>query len=396
MATNQPTSKGKRIRSVEEYLRMLSLAGRSEVTIKNYRAALKSYADFLQVPLDNVHNNLTVDNLLAYAASRSNKSQNGRKTTLSILHRYFSLNGVEFDELEANVMKLKVDEEPEGKPIELETLQKMMDLGNPHSRAILAFLASTGCRAGETSKLLLSDVKGDVVNVRNEIAKRRKGGKVFLTAEAREYLDIWLKNRDAYMLQADKMTAKLLSAKTGQEKVPRKDTGTKISRPKNDQRLFACSYGTMQKIFSRLYNAVDGENKTQRKDNPRTYASCTLHSLRAYFRTNAVKGGMSIDLVEGLLRHTGYLNAQYVKMTHEDRMQQFKAGEHSLYITRADHRIQKGELADLKRENKELSERLMTFEQERDAVISLSREHLDSADIQKMIERAVAEALQKQ
>jgi integrase len=347
------TNNGKKVRSVDEYLRMLKLAGRSEITIRNYRAVLTSYAQYLNIPLAEVHENLTVENLLGYADSRSGKSQNGRKTTLTILHRYFTLNGVEFDVLEANVMKLKIDEEPDDKPIELETLQKMMDQGNPHSRALLAFLVSTGCRAGECSKLLLSDVKGDVVHVRSEIAKRHKGGDVYLTAEAQEYLDVWLKDRERYIEEANRLTERLLTASTGHEKVPRKGTGTKVSRPVKDDRLFACSYSTMQKMFSRLYDAVDGEKKKkkEKRDSKLSYDSCTLHSLRKYFRTYAVKGGMSIDLVEGILRHTGYLNNIYVRMTDEERRKEFHAGEVGLYITRADHRIQSGELDALRREN---------------------------------------------
>jgi integrase len=341
------TNNGKKVRSVDEYLRMLKLAGRSEITIRNYRSVLTSYAQYLKVPLAQVHENLTVENLLGYAESRSAKSQNGRKTTLSILHRYFTLNGVEFDVLEANVMKQKVDEEPDDKPIELESLQRMMDCGNPHSRAIIVFMLSTGCRAGETSKILLSDVKGDVVHVRNEIAKRHKGGDVYLTVEAREYLDIWLKDRERYITEANKLTARLLTATTGHAKVPRKDTGTKVSRPVKDERLFACSYSTIQKIFDRLYDTVDGEQG-------KYSAKCTTHSLRKYFRTHAVQGGISIDLVEGILRHTGYLNSVYVRMTDSDKQKQFHAGEAALYITRADHRIQTGQLTNMQQQIEDL------------------------------------------
>ena len=79
------------------------------------------------------------------------------------------------------------------------TLQKMMDLTDAHGRALLSFLVSTGCRPGETCEILLSDVKGDMVAIRNEIAKGHHGGTVFLTAEAREYIDLWLRERDAWI-----------------------------------------------------------------------------------------------------------------------------------------------------------------------------------------------------
>lgn len=365
---------GKKIRSVDEYLRMLKLAGRSEVTLKNYRAVFTSYAQFLGIPLDEIHKHLSVDNLLEYAASRTGKSKNGRKTTLSILHRYMALNGVIFDELEFNAVKVKADEDRTDKPLELETLQKMMDMGNAHSRAILSFLTSTGCRAGECSKILLSDVRGDTVTIRNEIAKRRKGGKVYLTSEAREFLDIWLRDRDRYIAEANRLTARLLTADTGHGKVPRKDTGKQIERPVNDERLFACSYNTLDKIFGRLYRAVDGEKGKYR-------AKVTSHSCRAFFRTNAPRGGMSIDLVEGILRHSGYLNAAYVKMTEEDRRKQFHQGEAALFITRADHRVQSGELAQLRQVNAELQERLQRIETQTNEVTTE-----DQADFEKFMQ----------
>jgi len=350
MAKKRPMNNGKKIRSVEEYLSMLALGGRSDATIGNYRNVLNSYARFLNIPLDQVHNHLSVDNFMAYAISRKGKSAAGRHTTFTILHRYMALQGIEFDEMELNVVKKKSTEDPDDKPIETETLQKMMDQGDPHSRAIIAFLISTGCRAGETSKIILSDVTGDVVSIRNEIAKGGHGGKVYLTREAREYLDIWLKDRERYIEQANRMAKKLLTTQSGSLHGERKSTGVPIDRPQKDNRLFACSYTTINKIFSRLYNQVDGEKG-------KYGAKCSPHSCRKYFRTNAVKT-MSLDLVEGLLRHTGYLNSVYVRMTHEEKQTQFHAGEAALYITRPDHRIQTGKLNTLEQENRELKARL--------------------------------------
>lgn len=322
--------------SVQDYLAILKAAKRSDKTITGYRKVLQSYAKFLNVPLDEVHYHLSVSNLLKYAGSRNGKSDTGTKTNLSVLHRYFHLNGVVFDELQFNAMKPKVIKEQNDKPLELETLQKMMDLTDPHGRALLSFLVSTGCRAGETCQILLSDVKGDVVTIRNEIAKGGHGGKVFLTAEAREYLDLWLADRDDYIRIADARIGGL--KKTG---------GT---RPKKDERLFATAYTGMHKIFSRLYAKVDGEKG-------KYHDSCTIHSCRKYFRTHAAQA-MHPDLVTGLMRQTGYLDSTYVRMNEDEKYRQFKAGESALYITRADHRVQSGKLAELEMKYKTLQEQV--------------------------------------
>lgn len=355
---------GKKIRSVDQYLAILKAAGRSDITIRNYRQILKQYAEFLQVPLEELHKHLNADDLVRYASAIAHKRDAGRKSTMITIHRYMAVNGVEFDELEANVTKVQLTQERADKPLTTELLQAMMDQGTPHGRALVAFLISTGCRAGEVSELLLSDVgriengrfvpdiRGDVVQIRNEIAKRKKGGFVFLTREAREYLTAWLNVRAAYIADADVRTSRLYTIKGGKkhERTPRKDIGTQAKRPVDDQRLFACSYAVIDKTFNRMYKAVDGERGV-------TGNKITAHSCRAYFRTNAVKT-MGIDLAEGILRHSGYLNAEYVRMTPEERYEQFKNGEAALYITRADHRIQTSKLDRLAQENKELKSRI--------------------------------------
>ena len=173
--------------------------------------------------------------------------------------------------------------------------------------------------------------KGRVKN-----GKKTGGGYVFLNAEARQYLTIWLKERDAYIAIADRRSSKLRSGpkpKDGEE-----DTRPHVTRPANDQRIFAISYTSMHRIWDRLYNRVDGEPGTYR-------ARCTLHSCRRFFRTNAVKT-MSLDLVEKIMRHSGYLG-QYIQIA--DMEKQFHDGETALYITRADHRITSGKMAEMER-----------------------------------------------
>jgi integrase len=296
---------------VREYLGMLKLAKRSKNTISTYRKVLLSYSMFLDVPLDDVHNHLIPENLIKYAASRADRAERGTQLHLTVLHRYFELNGIRFDPLERNVLKAHRREDRDDKPLDLETLQRMMDLGTPQTRAILSTLISTGMRAGECCRILLSDVKGDVIHIRPEIAKGRKGGNVYLTAEAQEYLDIWLKNRTEFIRVARS-----------------RNFGRSI--PENDSRLFVMAYDTLLKKFSRLYDHVDGEQGRYR-------GKITPHSTRRYFRTHAVTT-MPLDIVEKIMRHSGYLTDSYVRISEEDTRKTFHKGESSLYITRKDNR----------------------------------------------------------
>jgi len=327
--------------TVEQYLNMLQLSKRSRATIRGYYKIFQSYAKFLEVPIDEVHLHISVQELLEYAVSRNGKADSATKTNLNVLRRYFLQNGVVFDDLEYNAVSPKVTREHNDEPLELETLRKMMDLADPHGRAILTFLVSTGCRAGESCQVLLSDVDGDVVTIRNEIAKGGHGGKVYLNAEAREYLDMWLKERDEYIRIADNRMKGIL--KSGAR-----------PRPRDDKRVFAVAYTSMNKIFSRLYHGAGGNRG-------KYHGKCTIHSCRKFFRTQAAKA-MHPDLVTNLMRQTGYLDNIYVRKTDEEKRSEFHAGEAVLYITRVDHRVQTGKLSNLEQENKALHERLARVE----------------------------------
>jgi integrase len=383
MAKTNRTTTGKY--PVEEYLIMLRRSKRSEKTIEGYRKVLKSFAGFIGVPLTEIHRHLLVSNLLKYADSitmvqprKDNKkkdteprkrSEAGIKTNLAVLRRYFVMNGIKFDDLEFNAVNPKVDRELNDKPLELAILQKMMDQTDIHGRSLISFLISTGCRADETCNVLLSDVKGDVVTIRNEIAKSRHGGNVYLTIEAREFMDIWLKERADYIRIADARMKPLV-----------KSGGAK-NRPVKDERLFAISYTSLNKKWARLYDAVDGSVGKYHREN-------TIHSCRKYFRTHAATT-MHPDLVTNLMRQTGYLDNIYVRIPVEQKRKEFHAGEASLYITRADHRVQGNKLDVLQRENAALLERLQQVEQTQKDIAEIEA-HMDSK-----ILKAVAKAMAK-
>lgn len=382
MASREKTKNGQMVKyTVPQYLDMLERAGRSDKTIVSYKKVFQMYAKYLGVTIGEVHHYINVTNLLKFSDSRKGMSSAGTKTTLSVLRRYATLNGVVFDELEFNAMKPKVTKEHNDKPITLAMLQGMMDLTDAHGRSLLSFLVSTGARAGELTQIQLSDIgrlegerfipdiDGDVVNVRNEIAKGGHGGLVFLTAEAREYLTLWLKERDQYLAIADARMKGLVRAGAHH-------------RQDMDNRIFGVAYTSLHKWFTRLYDKVDGEKG-------KYHNACTIHSCRKFFRTVAAQS-MHPDLVTNLMRQTGYLDSTYVRMPVADKYKEFKAKEAGLYITRADHRIQTGKLSALERHNQELQARLDELEQ-----AQTTKQRIEDTYLFKQVMAAVDAKLKK-
>lgn len=350
--------------TVAEYLDMVEAAGRAPGTIRQYRITFESFAKFLSVPLDELHDHLLPENLIKYAGSIKRYSGQTIRNRLSTLRAYYQENDITFKGMQAKVLNARRREEPEDKPLTLDTLQRMMDIGDARSRAFISVMVSTGMRAGEAAQLKLSDVKGDTITIPGPIAKNGRGGKVYLTSEAQEFLHIWLKNRDEFIRHADIHAVALGKPRASGE----------------DDRLFASQYTGLNQMFRRLYQKVDGEKG-------KYHDKITPHSMRKYFRTQATQGGLHIDIVERLMRHSGYLSSAYVRLTDEMIRDEFHKHEAALYITRADHRIQGSKLDALARENRELREMVQAMQ-------TLDKMPL-SEDDRNIIIKRVAEELKK-
>jgi integrase len=326
--------------TVEEYLDMMVAAGRQPSTISSYRNIFKSFARFLEVPLDEVHNHLSSETLIKYVGSLKGSTGLTIRQKLTILRAYFVENGVQFKGMEMKVLNARRYSEPEDKPISLDHLQKMMDLTDERGKAFISVMVSTGMRAGEAAQLLVSDWDGkDTITIPGRIAKNGRGGKVYLTDEAQEYLTIWMRNRDKWILQHSTHPTEAFQVQEG----------------KGD-RLFASGYTGLNNMFRRLYEKIDGERGAKR-------GKITPHSLRKYFRTQAAAGGLHIDIVEKLMRHSGYLTGSYVRLDEDEVRKRFHEHEAALYITRHDHRLTSTKIDAQTREIKTLKAELQQVKQ---------------------------------
>lgn len=354
--------------TVDEYLDMMTAAGRTQGTIRSYMSIFKSFAQFLDVPVNEVHVNLSSQTLIKYVGSMKDCSGQTIKQRLAILRAYAVENGVVFKGMELKVLNARRYADPEDKPISLEHLQKMMDLTDERGKAFISVMVSTGMRCGECAQLKIKDWDGgDTITIPGAIAKNGRGGKVYLTDEAQEYLKIWVRNREAWLLRNSGHTADIFQVHVG----------------KGD-RLFASGYSGLNGMFRRLYEKIDGEWGTYRR-------KITPHSLRKYFRTQAAAGGLHIDIVEKLMRHSGYLSGSYVRLDDDEVRKQFHEKEAALFITRVDHRIQGSKLDALQQANKALQERLQQVEEVQDKTSMMEK----ITAMKKELMKEILEEMQK-
>ena len=132
---------------------MMDAADRSPGTIRSYRLIFSSFAKFLNVPVDELHDHLLPENLIKYAGSLKGYSGQTVRQRLAILRAYFTANDVQFKTMEMKVIQARRHTEPDDKPIDLSTLQKMMDITDERGRAFISVMVSTGMRGGEAAQL---------------------------------------------------------------------------------------------------------------------------------------------------------------------------------------------------------------------------------------------------
>ena len=306
--------------TVKQWIADKKEAKRSKKTITGYQGIMQSYADYCGVSIDEVHNHLTGKNLKGYKLDRETKGMSpaGIRLNLTVIGQFFKRNGAKLTDSEAEIIRGKKVKSNNFKAVSQETLQKMVARGNTHSRAFIATLISTGMRSGELAQLeitdvgrldphahneFVSDTEGNVIRIRDEIAKNNEGGFAFLTSEARQYLTKWLAEREAYIEEyADRNKALIAKGYSGK-------------RPSKDNRLFACGYHAMMATFTKLYADVDGQQVKKtvigKDGEEKEYNQnlVTLHSTRRYFRTmGGQPGSIGVDMAEFIMRHRGYLN----------------------------------------------------------------------------------------
>jgi integrase len=233
-----------------------------------------------------------------------------------------------------------------------------------HGKALFLTLASSGMRIGEALKLKVEDVEFDTkpvkVNIRGEYTKTGNSRLAFISREAAEAIQEWLKVRSQY-----------IKAAAGKSK-PREHYKVEFKgKPIDDPRVFPFEANTAYAIWKNALRKAG----FLKKDTQTNRHTVHPHVLRKFFRTK-LGSVIPVDVVEALMGHEGYLTEVYRRYSQEDLARFYSMGEAAVTVMAEAEEVAKlrAEIEERNRqlqalvngltaENLELKQRLQRLEQ---------------------------------
>jgi integrase len=230
-------------------------------------------------------------------------------------------------------------------------------------KALYLVLSSSGMRIGETLKLKLDDVELNhdpaKISIRGEYTKTGNSRIAFISREAKEAVEEWLKNRSQY-----------LKAAAGRSH--------KYGKSTVDDRLFPFEGNTAYAIW---LNAVQ-KTGWLKKDRSTNHYTLHPHTLRKFFRTK-MGSVIPVDVAEALMGHEGYLTEVYRRYSQEDLAKFYLQGEPALSV------FSEAEVGRLRVEVEERNKQLQTL------VNGLAAENVELKERIKSLEEKYASVDEK-
>jgi len=198
-------------------------------------------------------------------------------------------------------------------------LRKILDHANTLTRSATLILSSSGMRISELCHIIDSDLKlshdPPVINIRGKITKTKSSRYVFITNEAKESLEAWLRERDAWLERASRKMKNIQG----------------IDKPIDDDRVFPMTENHIRIMWNNLLKKAELDERDQ--NTKMKYRTYHLHTLRKYFRsylTPAIDGGS--DVVHALMGHEEYLDKAYQRYNQEQLGGMYKRAMVSLAV----------------------------------------------------------------
>jgi integrase/predicted GNAT family acetyltransferase len=282
------------------------------------------------------------EDLKAYFVSLKGKPPKSVDICLTAAKMFLMENGIELSALFWRRLKgrrkgsraLMLDKVPSN--AELRRILSHMDI---KGKSLFLVLASSGMRIGEALKLKVEDVDltsdPPRINVNGQYTKTGNPRIAFISFEAKESLEEWLKVR-----------SEALNSAIGRS--------VKYGKRAEDSRIWPFEPNTAYFIWR---NAVSksGFGKRFQYNNSLERFTVHPHVLRKFFRTRMATV-IPVDVTEALMGHEGYLTEVYRRYSLEDLAKYYKQGEHTLLVF-----TQAEEVSKLRAEIEERNKQLQTL-----------------------------------
>lgn len=229
-------------------------------------------------------------------------------------------------ELPAKDLKFIRNKLPKGsvrtieKDMDIDTIRTILQHLDVKGRALVLVLASSGMRINEALTVLLEDIdvksKPVTITIHGENSKTGDNRITFISSEAAQAVNEWLKVRPEYIRTSAKRNNGLVKIGRGNPKNG-EDDGRLF--PFSDQNANALWDNALEKaeIFSR-------DKSTNRKQ-------LHYHQLRKFF-ISQLSLIISKEIAETLAGHNGYLTGSYRRYTKKQLAEEYLKGEHLLTI----------------------------------------------------------------
>jgi len=212
--------------------------------------------------------------------SDESTSPNTQRTYLFVIRSFLRANSIELSDTNMPRAKVMTIDRAPSK----EEVKKAIQYSSIEGRALISFLAVTGCRIGEALKIQKGDLELDKrrVRIRPEIAKDRIGRYVFLTPTAVAYIKAYLE-----------------------------------SRKDNDERVFPFYKVKAWRMVSKAFrNTTDVQKVAKRYE-------LHPHALRKFFFSIALMK-LGREVAEALMGHNRYLDSSYLRLPIEFVQQKYE------------------------------------------------------------------------
>jgi integrase len=265
---------------------------------------------------------------------------------------------------------------------ELRRILSHMDI---KGKSLFLVLASSGMRIGECLKLKVEDVdltsEPARINIRGEYTKTGNPRVAFISSEAKEALEEWLRIRENEIFIAVKRS-------------------TRYEKKAEDKRIWPFEANTAYYIWRSSIKKAQFDKRFQYNNSLERF-TVHPHVLRKFFRTKMGQV-IPVDVTEALMGHEGYLTEVYRRYSVEDLAAYYKQGEHTLTVfglTEANkfkeleeaNKAFQTQLAKMVNENEALKAQINDLKNRLEKVEALAKEQIDLYEtMEKLIKKLEA------